>query len=115
VIFGIVLLVVAAGALYCPKGTVSRATTVAGVVLIVWGQVFLVFGFIAGWRLLFASHVNLPPPRVGSTAIADYAELVKALTAAPNWLSFTAVGSAQTVVGVLLLHLGQRLAISQSV
>ncbi len=114
VIFGIVLLVVAAGALYCPKGTVSRATTVAGVVLIVWGQVFLVFGFIAGWRLLFASTVNLPPQTAG-TAIADYAELVKALTAAPNWLSFTAVGSGQTVVGVLLLHLGQRLAISQSV
>jgi len=42
-------------------------------------------------------------------------DLVKTFTAAPNWLIFTAVGSAQTVVGVLLLHLGQRLAMSQSV
>ncbi len=84
----------------------SRATIGAGAVLIAWGQVFLAFGFIAGWRLLFASTVNLPPQTVG-TSIADYAELVKALTAAPNWLSFTAVGSAQTVVGVLLLHLGR--------
>ena len=106
-IFGIVLVAGAAVALCRPEATVFRATTGAGVVLIAWGQVFLAFGFIAGWRLLFASHVNLPPPRVGSTAIADYAELVKALTAAPNWLSLTAVGSAQTVVGVLLLHLGR--------
>jgi uncharacterized membrane protein len=108
IIVGLALLVGLAIALWRPEATVSRATTGAGVVLIGWGQVFLVFGFIAGWRLLFAPHVGVPAlPRVGSTPIADYAELVKALTAAPHWLSLTAVGSAQTVVGVLLLHLGK--------
>jgi len=107
VIFGIALVIVAAAAVLWPEATVSRVTTGAGVVLIAWGQVFLAFGFIAGWRLLFAPHVNLPPPKVGSTPIADYAELVIALTAAPNWLSLTAVGSAQTVGGVVLLQLGR--------
>jgi len=106
VLFGIVLLIGAAVAVRWSDATVSRVTIGAGVVVIAWGQVFLAFGLIAGWRLLFAPTAGIPQ-KVSGTAIADYAELVKALAAAPNWLSLTAVGSAQTVVGVLLLHLGR--------
>ncbi len=105
-LFGLVLLVGAPVGIRSPEATLSRATIGAGVVLIACGQGFLGFGFISGWRLLFAPKVDLPSHYVAGTAIADYAEPVKALSAAPNWLSLTAVGTVQTVVSVLL-HLGR--------
>ena len=100
------LVLVAALAICLPAVTVQRATTAAGAVLIAWGQVFLVFGFIAAWRLLFAPTAAIPKlPTV--TPLGDYAELIKALSAAPNWISLTATGSLQTAAGVILLHLGK--------
>jgi len=73
VILVVVLGIAALAAVLWPNVTVVRGTIGAGVVLIGWGQIFLAFGFIAGWRLLFAPTSHFPPTAVGGSPIADFA------------------------------------------
>ena len=98
----VVTLIALIGAYLSPL-KIDHLLTAAGVALIVWGNIFILVGFIAAWRLLFTPSAPGVTATPGFSVISDFAQLVSALGAAPTWLGLTAMGTLQTVVGVWLL------------
>jgi hypothetical protein len=94
IVFLVVVLAASLSMIVLPV-TWERAVAGLGVMTIVWGQLFLVLGFVAAWKVLFENG----PLLTGSTQFGDAAALVVALAAAPTWLTMV-------ILGVLLVLAG---------
>lgn len=84
--------------------------TAAGLRLILWGQAFIVLGFIASWRLLYPPKQALPlaPGASELPTVGDVVQLIQALTVAPTWLRMTVVGLVLTGAGAWVIRRSQR-------
>lgn len=80
--------------------------TAAGLLLILWGQAFIVLGFISSWRLLYPPKqaLSLAPGVSELPTVGDVVQLIQALTVAPTWLGMTAVGIVLTFVGAWVIR-----------
>lgn len=83
--------------------------TAAGLLLILWGQAFIVLGFIASWRLLYPPEQALPlaPGASELPTVSDVVQLIQALTVAPTWLGMTVVGLVLTGAGAWVIRRSQ--------
>jgi len=83
--------------------------TAAGLLLVLWGQAFIVLGFIASWRLLYPPKQALPlaPGASELPKVGDVVQLIQALTVAPTWLGMTVVGLGLTGAGAWVIRRSQ--------
>jgi len=82
--------------------------TAAGVLLVLWGQAFIVLGFISSWRLLYPPKQSGPFLEGGGMpGVGDVVQLIQALTVAPTWLGMTVVGVGLTGVGAWVIRRSQ--------
>lgn len=71
-----------------------------GILVVLWGQVFIALGLVSAWRLIFpASPMAGGAPGVPTLpSVGDVVQLIQALTVAPTWLGMTVLGTALSLV-----------------
>jgi len=77
-----------------------------GILVVLWGQVFIALGLVSAWRLIFpASPMAGGAPGVPALpSVGDVVQLIQALTVAPTWLGMTVLGTALSLAGAWIMR-----------